>query len=263
MDNPNIISINTMGGLGNVLFQVAVCYSISIRDNMTPIIDSTNHHGAHHGIQRYTGNILRNFQFTETPLNLEGYGEGGHHYVEIPKLNISTKLHGYFQSEKYFSKYRKQILEIFSPTDIIINNLNEKYGNVLKGNVNSLHIRRGDYVGLPNHHPLTPIDYYKDSVKMLGDDSVYLIFSDDINWCKENLNFIKNKFFVDNLSDYEEIYLMSLCNNNIIANSTFSWWGAWLNQNPNKKVISPKIWFGDALHHNINSDIYCDGWVKL
>jgi hypothetical protein len=252
-----------MGGLGNVLFQVTAAYVVSLRDNMDLIIDPTNHYGGHHGIHRYKNNILRHFKFSETPISLEGYGERGHHFTELPKFESSVKLHGYFQSEKYFLDFKKEILEVFSPIDEIIQNLNEKYGEVIKNGANSIHIRRGDYVGLPNHHPLTSMEYYSESVKILGDDSVYLIFSDEISWCKENFNFIKNKIFVDDLLDYEEIYLMSLCKNNIIANSTFSWWGAWLNKNEEKKVISPKIWFGESLHYHNTSDIYCEGWIKL
>jgi hypothetical protein len=252
-----------MGGLGNVLFQVAVSYAVSLRDDMELLIDSNNHYGAHNGIHTYKNNILRNFNFSEKPLTLEGYGERGHHFTEIPKFESDTKLIGYFQSEKYFIDFKDKILEAFSPTIEILNNLYEKYGYILSGDVNSIHVRRGDYVGLPNHHPLTPIEYYEKSVELLGSENFYLIFSDDIKWCMENFNFVKNKIFVNNLIDYEELYLMSLCKNNIIANSTFSWWGAWMNKNEAKKVIAPKIWFGPSLYYHNTDDIYCDNWIKL
>jgi hypothetical protein len=90
-----------------------------------------------------------------------------------------------------------------------------------------------------------------------------LIFSDDINWCIENFDFIKNKTFISGNSDFFDLYLMSMCNNNIIANSTFSWWAAWLNINKDKKVICPKIWFGINYSHFDTSDIYCIDWIKL
>lgn len=259
----NTISINTMGGLGNVLFQIIAAYSISKRDNMSLIIDSTNHHGAHYGISKYTNNILRNIKFSTEPLNFTGYGEQGHHYTEIPKFNTNIKLIGYFQSEKYFYEYRDDVLELLSPTNEIITKLTEKYSDVLKSKTTSLHVRRGDYLGLPDFHPVLPIEYYKMSLNTINDDSTVLIFSDDINWCKSNFDFIKNKIFITDLEDFEELYLMSMCDNNIISNSTFSWWGAWLNKNNNKKVISPKIWFGPSLHHLSTKDIYCKNWLVI
>lgn len=260
----NTISINTMGGLGNTLFQVSVAYSISIRDNMNLLIDTTNHYGSHYGISKYKNNILRNISFSDKSLSYTHYGEQGFNYYEIPNFLENTKLIGHFQSEKYFVKYRDSILDLYSPTKDITTKLMELYGEILKNNnTTSLHIRRGDYVGLPNHHPVLPMDYYKNSINYFSDSQIYLIFSDDIEWCKSNLAFIENKIFVDNLDDYEELYLMSICNNNIIANSTFSWWGAWLNTNENKKVISPLTWFGTSYSSYNTSDIYCDNWIKL
>jgi hypothetical protein len=259
----NTISINTMGGLGNVLFQVIAAYSISKRDNMSLIIDPTNHHGAHYGISKYISNILRNIKFSTEPLNFTGYGEPGHHYTEIPKFNTDIKLIGYFQSEKYFNEYRDEVLELLSPTNEITTKLTEKYSDVLKNKTTSLHVRRGDYLGLPDFHPVLPIEYYKESLKIINDDSTVLIFSDDINWCESNFEFIKNKIFITDLEDFEELYLMSMCDNNIIGNSTFSWWGAWLNKNNNKQVISPKVWFGPSLSYLITKDIYCDNWIII
>ena len=89
----------------------------------------------------------------------------------------------------------------------------------------------------------------------------FIIFSDDIKWCKNN--FIGDKFtFIEGEKDYIDLWLMSLCNHNIIANSSFSWWGAWLNQNPNKKVIAPINWFGPEKKLN-PKDIYCKNWIKI
>lgn len=259
----NTISINTMGGLGNVLFQVVTTYSVSKRDNMLLLIDPTNHHGAHHGISKYTNNILRNIPFSNESLNFTGYGEQGHHYIEIPKFNSDTKLIGYFQSEKYFKDYREDVLELLSPTNDILTKLNDKYSDILKNKTTSLHVRRGDYLGLPDFHPVLPIEYYRKSLETINDNSTVLIFSDDIFWCKSNFDFIDDKIFITDLEDYEELYLMSMCNNNVIANSTFSWWGAWLNKHTDKKVVSPKVWFGEKLSQLQTNDIYCENWLKI
>ena len=125
----------------------------------------------------------------------------------------------------------------------------------------SIHVRRGDYVKHPNHHPVQTIEYYNKSVEMVGKDTTIVVFSDDIEWCKKNFN-IDNIIYIEDEKDYIELYLMSLCDNNIISNSSFSWWGAWLNTNENKKVIAPNKWFGSAINENTN-DIIPKGWIKI
>lgn len=259
----NLVSVNIMGGLGNILFQIITAYAISIRDSKELIVDISSHHGSHRSIISYSKNILRNIKLSSNKLDIPVIGESGHHYQEIPKVEGDIKLNGYFQSEKYFQNYRESILEKISPTEDILNNLMLKYGNYLSSSSCSIHIRRGDYLGLPNHHPILPIDYYNLAIDIIGNENQFLIFSDDIEWCKKNFDFVKNKIFVEGLEDYEEIYLMSLCANNIIANSTFSWWGAWLNQNQNKKVISPSVWFGNHLSNLNTKDIYCNNWIII
>ena len=96
---------------------------------------------------------------------------------------------------------------------------------------------------------------------MIGDYKNIVVFSDDIPWCKENLIF-DNIIFIEGNKDYEDLWLMSLCEHNIIANSSFSWWGAWLNENKNKKVVSPLNWFGQQSNTN-QSDIVPESWIKI
>jgi hypothetical protein len=98
-------------------------------------------------------------------------------------------------------------------------------------------------------------------VKKVGMDKKFLIFSDDIQWCKQNFPEMKNFVYIEGQKDYEDFLLMSLCNHNIICNSSFSWWAAWINQNSNKIVIAPKKWFGPAYSHFDTKDLYCDGWI--
>ena len=124
-----------------------------------------------------------------------------------------------------------------------------------------MHIRRTDYVTSNGYHPVQSIEYYKNALDIIGGYESLYVFSDDINWCKSNLRF-KDMTFVQNSEDIDDLWMMSLCKNNIIANSSFSWWGAWLNDNPNKKIISPKMWFGEQT--NLNSDdISPISWVKI
>ena len=102
------------------------------------------------------------------------------------------------------------------------------------------------------------------AVKQMPKDSVFVIFSDDIPWCKANFPDIPEKFvFIEGNSDHEDLLLMSLCNNVIIANSTFSWFAAWLNNNANKKVIAPAKWFGDAYAHYDTTDLIPESWIKI
>jgi hypothetical protein len=174
-----------------------------------------------------------------------------------------VKLNGYFQSEKYFVDVREDILNLFEIDEDTKSYLSNKYSNLLSGNTCSIHIRRGDYLNLPNFHPTQDISYYMDGCNIIGNEANYLIFSDDIEWCYKNFNFIKNRTFISGNTDYQDLYLMSMCNNNIIANSTFSWWGAWLNKNKNKIVVSPKKWFGSENNQYNTDDLYCEGWLII
>ena len=132
----------------------------------------------------------------------------------------------------------------------------------------SLHIRRGDYVGDPAtnaHHGVLGLDYYHEAqayIKNTVACPTFFIFSDDISWVKENLKIDSPTVFVScpEIQDYEELILMSLCNHHIIANSSFSWWGAWLNQNINKIVIAPKQWVKNPTLHK---DICPPEWIRL
>lgn len=258
------ISVSTMGGLGNTLFQIAAAYSISLRDKLELIVDSTNHHGAHHNINKYKDNIFRNINFSESVVPFKSYGEPEFKYRPIPEFQENTKLVGYFQSEKYFKEYSYEIKNLFFPKPEIFQKLNSLYGELFTfDSLTTIHVRRGDYLSLPTHHPVLPIDYYQKAISLLNENQIFLIFSDDLDWCRNNFDFIENKVFVDDLEDYEELYLMSRCNNNIIANSSFSWWGAWLNDYQNKIVISPEKWFGPSLDFHNTEDIYCEGWIKI
>lgn len=188
-------------------------------------------------------------------------------YKEIQKIreNEILLLNGYWQSEKYFIKNREKILdELFNKdtiTKLIMRNNYESNTLFLESNITSIHIRRTDYLQSNGYHPVQNLDYYKNAIDEIGDYDYLFVFSDDIEWCKNNLNF-KNMIFISGFSDIEDLYLMSMCKNNIIANSSFSWWAAWMNRNPNKKIISPIKWFGE--HVNLNqSDIIPESWIKL
>jgi hypothetical protein len=259
-----MITSNLVGGLGNYLFQIAASYSLAIDNNNVIIYDINGNTIIHNHIITYINNIFRKINFTENKLNIsQNYDEPYFHYKKI-EFADNIKLNGYFQSEKYFSHNRSHILDLFEIDNNTENLLKTKYSDIINNdNTCSIHIRRGDYLKLPNHHPVCDIDYYVEAMKKMGNDKYYIIFSDDISWCKENLSFLNNKIFIEGNTDFQDLYLMSKCKNNIIANSSFSWWGAWLNTNKDKIVIAPKKWFGISNSHLDTSDLYCNNWVTI
>jgi len=258
-----MITSNLVGGLGNYMFQIATSFSLSIDNNDDLVYDINDNIRIHTHLNNYLENIFSKIKFTDKKiLTTETYDEPYFHYKKIDyKPNL--RLNGYYQSEKYFFHNRKKIIDLFEINSETESYLQDKYGELLKENSCSLHVRRGDYLNLPNHHPVCSVDYYLKSFKEIGEDRFYFIFSDDINWCRENLNFIKNKIFVEGNKDYQDLYLMSKCNDNIIANSSFSWWGAWLNKTHNKKVICPSIWFGPSYHTDTLKDLFPETWKVI
>jgi hypothetical protein len=188
----------------------------------------------------------------------------------VLKLKGNIYLEGYWQSDKYFSDIRDILLNEFYVKDkinVVKKELEEKICNT---NSVSLHLRRGDYVS--NHitnlyHGLCSLDYYKKAVDQIVQkisNVHFYIFSDEPVWVKENFKLDYPVTIIDNnsvSSDYEDLRLMSLCHHNIIANSSFSWWGAWLNKNPGKIVYAPQKWFNDRSLDT--QDLIPESWIKL
>lgn len=183
--------------------------------------------------------------------------------------NKNIYLDGFFQSEKNFAKIRQQLLQEFTLKDEFITSKVLDFQNHIKqANSVSIHIRRGDYATNPkikNHHGLLPISYYRQAIDLITEaieNPHFYIFTDDPVWCRENLKLNDNHTYVAGagLTYQQELYLMIKCKHNIIANSSFSWWAAWLNQNPNKTVIAPKNWTVKNTEH---PNIIADGWITI
>lgn len=163
------------------------------------------------------------------------------------KFKGNAYFQGYWSNEKYFKDIEDTIRKDFTFKKKL-NKKNQEIANIIKKtNSVSLHVRRGDYVNnIYNPYALVlGMKYYENSIRIIDHKvklPVYFIFSNDIKWCKQNFKFKNKIYFINNNkgdSSYRDMQLMSLCKHNIIANSTFSWWGAWLNQNKNKIVIKP------------------------
>jgi len=255
-----MVCANLKGGLGNYMFQISAALSLSLENNDIFIIDESKSMTVHNNLLTYKSNIFRNFNFGVCNF-LKKYDEPFFHHKNIT-YEKNLIIDGYFQSEKYFLKHREELIKLFSIDDFNKNLLGEKYNHIDFENSCSIHVRRGDYLNHINIHPILSIDYYQKCVDEILSENI-LIFSDDILWCKENLRFHdKNVIFIEGNTDYNDLWLMSMCRENIIANSTFSWWGAWLNNNENKKVFAPKIWFGSHSNH-ITDDLIPIEWKKI
>jgi hypothetical protein len=256
-----MVTCELMGGLGNQLFQIATTTALALRNNDTACFDIDGHRIGLQG--RNASEYLTNVYSKLLNKKIESsdvFNENGFDYKEI-EYKENLKLVGYFQSEKYFSDYKKEINELFQPNEDIKTYILQKYGNILDKNTCSIHIRHGDYLMFPNHHPPCSVNYYNKAMEYF-DNTLFLIFSDDINWCKtifKGDNFI----FIENELDYIDLYIMSMCKNNIMANSSFSWWGSWLNNNENKKIIVPSKWFGIAYSDMKTDDLYTNKMIKI
>ena len=171
----------------------------------------------------------------------------------------NVTLLGYFQTEKYFKHIEQDIRDAFTFKPYITTPCRNYYLNTFSTDIISLHIRRGDYLKY-THHPVLALDYYHRALKELPDLPV-LVFSDDPEWCKNQELFGSDRFNISQSNNTSvDLYLQSVCNYHIIANSSFSWWGAWLAKS--KKVIAPKNWFGPPLTHN-TKDLYLEDWILL
>lgn len=235
--------LGSMGRLGNSLFQIAATISLAARNNDTYQFPRWTY---------YENDFpnLKNCFVDNLPKQPHVYTEPYFHYKEIPyKKDID--LCGYFQSWRYFQDQEGLIRHLF-----------EFKNRYERQDATAIHCRLGDYVKLGQDYyiDLMKTDYYEKAMDIVKADK-YLIFSDDIDFCTSK--FVGNKFeFVKMDSDVDELSLMASCTNQIIANSSFSWCGAWLNDNPNKTVIAPSQWFGPKLAHD-TKDLIPKEWLVL
>jgi hypothetical protein len=192
----------------------------------------------------------------------------------ILELRGDLFLVGYWHSERYFADVGKELRKAFQFKHPLEGAAKEIGRQIRSSNSISLHIRRGDYAALKHvEHVVgqTDLSYYEKAAAYMNERSrskgigvpTFFVFSDDIEWCKGRLKLPFPTIFVDQASAgpkaSHHLRLMSLCRNNIIANSTFSWWGAWLNANPEKVVIAPKRWFANKT----NEDMIPQHWIRM
>ena len=279
-------ALGTMGRLGNQMFQHAAVkgiarkhgyeYAIPPKDPNTQIdnyglLDAFEMKGVDH----------IKFCFNAVPAQ-----ERFFHYDE-ELMNIcpdNVNVAGFYQSEKYFEHIEDEIRKDYTFKRNWLDPSAEFMEQFDGEEVVFLHVRRGDpnltdrrgfkwaYVNCQDQHPVQPLEYYEEALTYFPDDAKVLVFSDSIDWCKEQEIFQPDRFMFsepeDTYSDgalvpYIDLCLMTLCDHAIIANSSMSWWGAWLQKNPNKRVIAPSKWFGPTYSFHDTKDLYCEDWVVI
>ncbi len=282
-----MILAKVVGGLGNQLFIYAAAKTLAKKNETTLKLD----------ISDYKNEGLRNFQldyfntnyeiaslkeikeFTEISFrkkiqnklfNKNVYKE---RKFEFNKRFIKSKspiyIKGYFQSEKYFEENKTGIKKELSFKIETLEINEEILKEIENSNSVSIHIRRGDYLNknIVETHGVLGLDYYNTSIAIINSkitEAKFFIFTDSTKWVENNIN-VSNCTIVSNLysqSPIQDLFLMSKCKHNIIANSSFSWWGAWLNENVNKIVVAPKKWFGPKGPKSFDS-LYPDNWIKI
>lgn len=290
-----MIITKLIGGLGNQLFQYAVGRALAEKNKTTLKMDLS---GYDHQVgvtprqyELFLFNIQESFSTPAERDKLKGREAIGlwgrvwkkissrlkrqrflleKHYNFDPAIleaKDNVYLEGYWQTEKYFVEIADIIRAEFT-LKAEYNNLNQELlQKIAAYNSVSLHIRRGDYVSSQStneYHGVCSLDYYRQAVDLIAakfPDPVIFVFSDDLEWCEANLKIDWPIVFVSGNKNYEDLIMMSRCKHNIIANSSFSWWGAWLNNNPEKMVVAPKRWFAETSVDT--SDIVPSTWTKI
>lgn len=254
------------GRLGNQMFQYALLLGISEKNGYSFAIPKE-----HHSLKECFNIKCKAYSFNDADKivkNLKFYRETYFHFNEIVFNLLDDMIYvGNFQTEKYFKHCESSVREQFSFKQDIYDaskqfiQSNRKQDKKLV----SVHVRRGDYLTRPHEHPVQTLEWYKIAFdKFNKQETRFIVFSDDLKWCKENFSNLDLDIVYSNLSsNYEDLCAMTLCDSNIIANSSFSWWGAWLNNNPDKVVIAPKNWFGPAYNYHDTKDLYCNYWTIL
>ncbi len=291
-----MILVKLMGGLGNQMFQYAAAKSLACRHNVDVKVDLSflkldtkgNYTPRKYELDIFNSHIkiatdedVKNFtkkvntkysrllqrKFPLFYNSLYAVEKGSSYHPEFKNYPKNTYLDGFWQSELYFKKYELQLKKEFTFKNTLPKQLESYLIKIQTTNSVSIHVRRGDYVTLKSaneFHGSCSLQYYKSALEIILNTNSKVdlfVFSDDIDWCRQNFNFKFPLHFIEhNFEAHWDMFLMSYCKHNIIANSSFSWWGAWLNNNENKIVVMPKYWFKNIESKLIN--IKPNNWLE-
>lgn len=258
--------LGRLGRLGNQMFQYAALKGIAKNRNFDFCIPYYSE-SVNDGI----GNLLKTEIFNIFDLKVDNISHIEAPFLNEPHYHFSEELFnncpdnvslvGFFQTEKYFKHIEEEIRKDFTFKKEIKDCCLKIFNELSLKDPIALHIRRGDYVNNSNRHPVISLDYYKICLSNFDNVREVIIFSDDPSWCKTQELFFDDRFLVSEGTDtYHDLCLMSMCSDFIIANSSFSWWGAWLANRG--KVFYPSLWFGSELNNDIK-DLLPENWIKV
>lgn len=276
--------LGNLGRLGNQMFEYAALRGIAAKHKYEFCIPPSEHRG----IENYS--LHECFDLNHI---LTGYVKSKI-YVEEKYFHFNEELFetcpddvnlfGFFQTEKYFKNIKDTIFKDFQFRSEYLNPCKEFMTNFKGREPIMLHVRRGDsnltdprgfkwsYTQCGHQHPVQSLVYYEKALEKFDINQPVIVFSDSPEWVKEQEFFSDDRFFVSepkekyidgSYTPYVDLCLMSLCSHAIIANSSMSWWGSWLINNPSKKIIAPKMWFGPAYADKDTKDLYCKDWIVL
>jgi hypothetical protein len=294
--------LGTNGRLGNQLFQFAALRGIAAYHGYEWCIPPDNHetfanYGIHHAFKLKSmsehnvgfinNNVSPNAMFSFESLKTlnptkKNITETCYNFDSDLFLNFedNSNLDGYLQTEKYFKHIESDIRDDLEFKDDILKPCKEFISQFDK--IIFLHVRRGDNVGREEFYPVMTFDYYSRALEYFDDDCYVFVCSDDVEWCLEQKFFDDDRFLINtevptyshlcqegdgqyrrSCIPYTDLCLMSLCNGAILSPSSLGWWGAWLQNNKDKKVVGPKNWYGPKLSFNNTCDLFPENWIKI
>ncbi|MBS0626533.1 MAG: alpha-1,2-fucosyltransferase [Verrucomicrobia bacterium] len=240
MDQP-LVTCRIYGQIGNQLFQIATTLAYAWDYGAVPIFPEL--HNKAWNISYNKDRLFFRLNASKPPRPfLHQYKEPTDFNADKIPFQKDLILDGYFQSWKHFHHHRDKLLSVFAPSPYTTEYLQRKYKDILADpNTVGIHVRtqcqRTHNTGM---HPFWGLDYYQKQIELFPKDSTFVIFSDRINWCKKH--FPSHSTFIEGNYGIEDLFLLASCKNNILCNSSFSWWAAYLNQNPSPKIIFPRNW---------------------
>lgn len=264
------------GRLGNQMFIIAAVTSVALDNGALPVFPDyaraldpeCDLHGNHEvpSMRDYYQRLFSHLNISIPAQEPEFiYREPAFTYAPIP-YHPNMVIEGWFQSEKYFINHKEEIIDLFAPSKDLLSYLQATYSDIIDHPCTvSIHLRcymkeNPNYVYV---YPTYGKEYVSQAMQLFGPDAKYLVFSDQIGWAKEELQDLSGDIiFMENAPYEVDFYLMSLCKHNIICNSTFSWWAAYLNKNPEKIVVAPAQWFTPEYNHN-TQDLVPEEWLRI
>lgn len=244
-----MVSFNNAGRLGNWMYEAATAIAYALKHNLEFTVPSSTHDTFWQPV--YASWLVNpNWNASLSTIRL---WENGHHYqpLEFQEAwrDCNIIIEGYRQSEKYFKEYRNEIIYL----------LNIPYTK--REGVVAVHVRRGDYLILRDKHPEVTREWYEQAMAMFPNYK-FKVYSDDLAWCRQQWQGRDDVEFSAGASEWEDMIDGACCEHSIISASTFGWWIGWLNQNPDKKVVLPKLWF--VPNYSLDTkDIVPSEWIKL